>query len=255
LQQRIAQILSAYDDLIENNTRRIKILKEIAKAVFDEASRRSSNGWRTIPIREVYNGFFDGPHATPKPSSEGPVFLGIKNVTELGELDLSGTRHIAEDDFSEWTRRVLPQFGDIVFSYEATLHRYAIINRGFRGCLGRRLALIRPNKLKIDPFVLLRCLLSENWRCEVQSKVISGATVDRIPLIGFPNFMIRIPNQELQRRIGPTIRACEELAENCRRHNDVLRTTRDLLLPKLISGEIPVEAAEETAAELIEQTA
>lgn len=39
------------------------------------------------------------------------------------------------------------------------------------------------------------------------------------------------------------------------KRNSNLRTTRDLLLPKLISGEIPVEAADETAAELMEATA
>jgi type I restriction enzyme S subunit len=40
-------------------------------------------------------------------------------------------------------RRVLPRPGDIVFTYEATLNRYAIIPEGFRARLGRRLALIR----------------------------------------------------------------------------------------------------------------
>ena len=253
VQKRIAAVLSAYDDLIENNTRRIKTVKEIAATVFTSAASQSPEDWDTLPIHKVYSGFFDGPHATPKPSDEGPVFLGIKNVTESGELDLTDIRHIAEDDFQQWTRRVVPEFGDIVFSYEATLYRYAIINRGFRGCLGRRLALIRPNQEKIDAYILLRCLLSDEFRREVQSKVISGATVDRIPLVTFPNFMIRVPNRKLQERIGPTIRACEELAENCRRRNDLLRTTRDLLLPKLISGQVSVEAVEDEAAAIAEE--
>jgi type I restriction enzyme S subunit len=255
VQRRIASILSGYDDLIGNNSRRIRILKEIAKTTFDGALHSHPGNWSLVPIREVYEGLFDGPHATPKPSTDGPIFLGIKNVTEQGELDLGEIRHIAEDDFARWTRRVLPQFGDIVFSYEATLNRYAIINRGFRGCLGRRLALIRPNRERIDPFMLLRCLLSADWRREVQSKVISGATVDRIPLIAFPSFSIRVPNQGLQGKIAPLIRSCEELAENCRLRNDVLRTTRDLLLSNLISGEIPVEAVDESAAELMEEIA
>jgi type I restriction enzyme, S subunit len=252
LQRRIASVLSAYDDLIENNTRRIRTLKEIAKTIFSGASKSHPEAWSVLPIGEVYEGLFDGPHATPKPSASGPIFLGIKNVTEHGELDLTDIRHIAEDDFPQWTRRVLPQSGDIVFTYEATLNRYAVINRDLRGCLGRRLALIRPDQNRIDAYLLLRCLLSDEWRKEVQSKIIAGATVDRIPLVTFPTFLIRVPNPELQARIGPPIRACEELAENCRRRNDLLRNTRDLLLPKLISGEIPVEAAGEAAAELMD---
>ncbi len=248
VQRSIASILSAYDDLIENNTRRISVLKNMAKTIFQGAA---ADSWSVVPVSELYEELFDGPHATPKPSTTGPIYLGIKNVTERGELDLTDIRHIAEEDFSQWTRRVVPRPGDIVFTYEATLNRYGIINRDFRGCLGRRMALIRPDERQIDPYLFLHCLLSDQWRNEVRSKIISGATVDRIPLTTFPTFHIRVPNADLRARIGPVIRACEELAENCRRRNDVLRTTRDLLLPKLISGEIPVEAAEEA----MEQTA
>jgi type I restriction enzyme S subunit len=108
------------------------------------------------------------------------------------------------------------------------------------------MALIRPDEKRIDPYLFLHCLLSDQWRDEVRSKTISGATVDRIPLTTFPTFQVRVPGPDIRARIGPPIRACEELAENCRRRNDLLRTTRDLLLPKLVSGEIPIEAAELT---------
>jgi hypothetical protein len=106
--------------------------------------------WTTVPIATLYTGLYDGPHATPKPSIEGPIFLGIPNMREDGGLDLSDIRHIAEEDYPTWTRRVVPQEGDIVFSYEASLHRYAIIPRGFRGCLGRRMALVRPKHSKVN---------------------------------------------------------------------------------------------------------
>jgi type I restriction enzyme S subunit len=241
LQQRIASILSAYDDLIENNTRRIRVLKNMAQTMFQGLDRDS---WTVVPIRDLYKDLFDGPHATPKPSTTGPIYLGIKNVTERGELDLTEIRHIAEEDFLQWTRRVTPRRGDIVFTYEATLHRYGIINSDFRGCLGRRMALIRPDEGQIDPYLFLHCLLSDRWRDEVRSNTISGATVDRIPLTTFPTFKVRVPSADVRASIGPPIRACEELAENCRRRNSILRATRDLLLPKLISGEIPVSAAE-----------
>jgi type I restriction enzyme S subunit len=82
--------------------------------------------WQTVPIKALYEGLYDGPHATPKPSESGPVFLGIKNLTEDGHLDLTEIRHIAEDDYPAWTRRVEPCPGDLVFTYEATLNRYAL---------------------------------------------------------------------------------------------------------------------------------
>ena len=86
--------------------------------------------WDRCPIGDVALGIYDGPHATPSPSHDGPVFLGIGNLREGGGLDLSDIRHIAADDFPTWTRRVAPRPLDIVFSYEATLNRYAIIPRG-----------------------------------------------------------------------------------------------------------------------------
>ena len=80
-------------------------------------------------------GIYDGPHATPPEAESGPVFLGIKNVTAGGRLDLSDIRHVSEQDFPKWTLRVTPRENDVVFSYEATLHRYALIPEGFNGCL------------------------------------------------------------------------------------------------------------------------
>ena len=80
--------------------------------------------------------FHDGPHATPPAADSGPVYLGIKNLTEAGALDLSTVRHIATEDFPRWTKRATPQPGDLVFSYEATLHRYALIPEGFEGAWG-----------------------------------------------------------------------------------------------------------------------
>jgi type I restriction enzyme S subunit len=170
--------------------------------------------WTSKPIRELYEGLYDGPHATPKPASAGPVFLGIKNITEDGKLDLTNIRHIAEEDFEAWTRRVVPQAGDIVFVYEATLNRYAIIPPGFRGCLGRRLALVRPDRSKVDGRFLFYYFFTDEWRRVIAENTLLGATVDRIPLTNFPMFTVRVPPLSEQRRIANVLAAYDELIEN-----------------------------------------
>src|SRR5690242_14973040 len=81
---------------------------------------------------------FDGPHATPPKTNNGPIFLGISNLVR-GRLDLSNTEHLSEEDYLRWTRRVEPQPGDIVFSYETRLGEAAAIPPGLRCCLGRRM--------------------------------------------------------------------------------------------------------------------
>jgi type I restriction enzyme S subunit len=180
--------------------------------------------WKTLSIKELYDGLYDGPHATPKTSDSGPVFLGIKNVTDDGCLDLTEIRHIAEEDYASWTRRVEPRANDLVFTYEATLNRYALIPPGFRGCLGRRMALIRTNSLKVDVRFLLYYFFTEEWRAVIQRNMLSGATVDRIPLTTFPDFPVRVPPLPVQQRIAGILSAYDELIENSQRRIKILES-------------------------------
>ncbi len=180
--------------------------------------------WKTLPIKELYDGLYDGPHATPRPTDSGPVFLGIKNVTDDGCLDLSEIRHIAEEDYASWTRRVEPRTNDLVFTYEATLNRYAVIPPGFRGCLGRRMALIRTNPLKVDVRFLLYYFFTDEWRAVIRRNMLTGATVDRIPLTTFPDFPVRVPPLSIQQRIAGILSAYDELIENSQRRIRILES-------------------------------
>jgi type I restriction enzyme, S subunit len=166
--------------------------------------------------------FYDGPHATPPPAEDGPIFLGIKNMTEDGHLDLSEVRHISESDYVTWTRRVEPRPGDLVFTYEASLNRYAILPAGFRGCLGRRVALLRPDPRVADTKYVLYAFIGPEWRRTVQARLNIGATVDRLPLGDFPNFPIRLPPLHIQRKIASALSAYDDLIENNRRRVELL---------------------------------
>lgn len=168
----------------------------------------------SLPISDFAEGIFDGPHATQAESVEGPIFLGIKNITPEGRLNLAEIRHISETEFPRWTKRVEPSVGDIVFSYEATLHRYAVIPEGFRGCLGRRLGLVRLDRTKADPRFVHYYFLSELWRRVAESWVISGATVDRLPIKDFPKFAVSFPPLSAQKRIASILSAYDDLIEN-----------------------------------------
>jgi type I restriction enzyme S subunit len=184
---------------------------------------------RRVAIQTLYQGLYDGPHATPKPSEDGPVFLGIGNITEDGKLDLKDVRHIAEEDYPTWTKRVTPQPGDIVFTYEATLNRYAIVPEGFRGCLGRRTALIRPNAAAVNPRFLFFYFFSEDWRKTIGQNVLSGATVDRIPLTRLPTFPVTLPARAAQDRIASILSAYDDLIENNTRRIKILEEMAQML--------------------------
>ncbi|MGS2777812.1 restriction endonuclease subunit S [Robertmurraya sp. GLU-23] len=161
-----------------------------------------NNNWKRMSIDEVILDLFDGPHATPKPANEGPVFLGIKNITDDGMIDLTDVRHISLEDYPKWTKRVTPQKGDIVFTYEATLNRYAIIPEDLICCLGRRVALIRPNTSVIYTKFLFYYFFSRDWRETIEKNLLMGSTVDRIPLSNFKDFKISVPSYPVQKRIA-----------------------------------------------------
>jgi type I restriction enzyme S subunit len=252
VQDAIVEVLSAYDNLIENNRRRIALLEEAARMLYREwfvhfrfpdhehvkIIDRLPEGWTITGVKEAYDGLFDGPHATPTPSDEGPVFLGIQNIRETGGLDLFSIRHVSEADFPRWTRRVTPRDGDIVFSYEATLNRYALIPRGLRCCLGRRMALIRP-KEEYRVFLFLH-MFSDDWRRVIAGRILNGATVDRIPLTSFPSFPILLPARKAAAAFGETVEPQFKLIETLVEQNQKLIQARDLLLPRLMNGVIAV---------------
>ena len=180
--------------------------------------------WPTISIGEVCDGIFDGPHATPAKIDSGAVFLGIWNI-ENGRIDLSTTEHISEADWPRWTRRVEPTEGDLVFSYETKLGCGALIPAGLRCCLGRRMALARPNRRKVDPRFLLYTFLAPEFQESIRNYTISGSTVDRIPLLEFPKFPIRLPPLPEQRAIARVLGALDDKIELNRRMN---RTLEDM---------------------------
>lgn len=190
--------------------------------------------FRSIPIGELCQGIYDGPHATPAPSDSGAIFLGISNFVN-GKLNLSPSniRYISEEDYPKWTKRVTPKAHDIVFSYEATLNLYAIIPDGFRGCLGRRMALMRPDEGVVDYRFLYYYMFSPAWREEVERYKVNGSTVDRIPLVSFPSFRVDLPNMRTQKAIADILFAIDQKIDSNSRVNDNLQQQAAALFSSL----------------------
>lgn len=144
---------------------------------------------------------FDGPHATPTKTNEGPFYLSISSL-ENGRLDLSKSARLSEEDCKKWTKRVTPQMGDVLFSYETRLGEAALMPSGIRACLGRRMGLLRPRPNKVIPEYLLYTYLSPAFQQIIVANTITGATVDRIALNEMPDFPVRIPDLEEQKKVA-----------------------------------------------------
>ena len=168
---------------------------------------------------------YDGPHATPKKIDQGPIYLGINAVTEDCRIDPNGLAFLSEEDYKVWTKRVTPQHKDIVFSYEATLGRYAIIPENFYGCLGRRLGIVRVVDSKVNYEWLFYYFQSPQWKSFIKNHTIKGSTVDRISVEEMPNYEIPAIDINKQNRIALVLSTLDKRIENLRAQNRVLEQT------------------------------
>lgn len=160
----------------------------------------SSNLTSTYSLGDVAD-VYDGPHATPKKLEQGDaIFLSISSL-EQGRLNLEQSSYISEEDYIKWTRRVTPQPGDVVFSYETKIGEASIIPEGLHCCLGRRMGLLRAKKNKVIPDFLLYAYLSPAFQEVIREKTIHGSTTDRLSIKEMPSFKIQIPDVRKQNEI------------------------------------------------------
>lgn len=282
-QRTIARILGALDDKIEINRAMSATLEGTARALFkswfvdfDPVAAKAANrqpfgmnaetaalfpakfvdselgpvprGWRIGSVESVVEGVFDGPHATPPDATEGPVFLGIRNLTGT-QIDLTETRHISEADWPRWTRRVTPRAGDIVFTYEATIGFFAIVPPDLRCCLGRRLALVRPKDTRTKHF-LFHSFVAEPFQDLLTSRTTAGSTVDRTPLLEFPKYQIVWPDERILLRFESAAAPIWASIHQYNKENRILAVLRDALLPRLLSGELSLPCAADVAEKM-----
>ena len=175
---------------------------------------------------------FDGPHATPLRREEGPYFLNISSL-KSGRLDLAESDHVSLEDFAKWTRRVTPRENDLLFSYETRLGEAALMPAGVEACLGRRMALLRPDLGLVHPRFLLYFYLSPTFQRTIQKHTIHGATVPRIGLATMADWEVSIPRLPQQRAIAEVLGALDDkIAAN----DVVVRTQSELMDAWFLAG-------------------
>ena len=178
--------------------------------------------WETCTLEDACE-IFDGPHATPEKQDSGPHFLSISSL-QNGHLDLSESAFISEEDYSEWTRRVVPRHEDIVFSYETRLGQAAMIPNGLRCCLGRRMGLLRSKDRSFaDPNFLLHYYLGDPFQKVIKNNTVFGTTVDRIPLQKMGGFEIALPPLPEQKRIASVLTSVDEAIETTQKQINKLQ--------------------------------
>lgn len=244
-QQKIAAILSAYDDLIENSNRRIKLLEEMAQRIYRE--------W-FVEFR------YPGHEGTPLVDSElGPIpeewsvspLFNVATVTfgfpfksdlfnDAAGLPIIRIRDIPDGESATLTTELAgPTYrvgdGDILVGMDGEFH----MGRWSAGdaWLNQRVARFRVISNVMSRYALYLALEKPitDW-----NRSIVGTTVAHLGKRHLELVRLLAPPPALAMRTGELLDPLFDLEINLRKATRLLRATRDLLLPRLISGEVDV---------------
>ena len=251
-QRKIAAVLSAYDDLIENNTRRIKILEDMAQTLYQEwfvhfrfpghenvpmvesPLGPVPQGWKVVRASEVIfiNPKTSVPRDTIKPFV--PMKSATENsvlITEIGEKTGNSGAKFKNDD--TLFARITPCLENGRTGFVQFLPHDDAVAFG-----STEFIVLRSKTL--NPYFVYLLAQTRDFR-ENAIKSMTGATGrQRVVNQCFDDYFFPNPNQDILDQFELTIASFFRKIQNLSEKNANLRQTRDLLLPKLIFGKIDV---------------
>ena len=256
-QQRIASILSAYDDLIENNTRRIAILEEMARRLYEkwfvhfrfpgheevefEETERGAvpAGWAWVDLSEMYRTSAGGTPSRKRPEFfEGEVrWVKSKELRDAPIFDTE--ERITEAGLRGSSAKLFPRNSVLIAMYGATIGQLGVLQAD--ASTNQAICALLPSE---GPHAWCYAYLSLLARRSELIDLRAGAAqqnVSQAIIKQFPLLRADAPtHQAFEQAVEPTL----NLAFILHKKNANLRAQRDLLLPKLVSGEIDVSEAE-----------
>lgn len=255
-QRKIAGILSAYDDLIENNLRRIKILEEMAQSLYREwfvlfrfpghesaAFRDSSlgkipTGWRISDLGSVTTKIGSG--ATPRGGKDSYKAEGMTLIRSMNIYDYSFEfENLAFIDPQQAGQldNVSVEARDVLLNITgASVCRCAMVpSHLLPARVNQHVAIIRADRRLVDPCFLLDSINSEENKRKLFGLAQGGATREALTKEAICRFPILQPPSDLIFRYGRIVGVIHTRREGLQRKIQTLRETRNLLLPKLLA--------------------
>ena len=251
-QQRvIASILSAYDDLIENNRRRIQLLEQTARLLYKEwfvhlrfpghehvpIINGVPEGWRKKPLYELVATQY-GFTETATDESIGPRFLRGTDINKTSYIDWSTVSYCPGDkcDFKKYALQV----GDIVVIRMADPGKVAIVETEEKAVFASYLVRL-TQKTGVDiPSLYLFFVLSDDSYQGFISGASGGATRKSASAKLLVDFNIFVPSPKLMVLFVEQVHPLRQQIQKLLQHNSSLRWARDLLLPRLMNGKVSI---------------
>jgi type I restriction enzyme S subunit len=224
-QRKIASILSAYDDLIENNLKRIKLLEEKAFASYKLIVQNEK--LEEFTIEELANVVMGQSPTSDTYTNEKednlPFHQGVSNFSNYfveHKIFCKAPIKIAEE-------------GDILFSVRAPVGRINFTSDKI--CIGRGLCAFRSKNGFQNYFYHQ---LKEFFFAE--DVIGNGAIFNAVTKVELMKVKLKTPSEKIQQEFELEAQQMFNLILNLTKQNTKLREARDILLPKLMNGQIEV---------------
>jgi type I restriction enzyme S subunit len=203
----------------------------------------------TLKLNDVCEAIVDCEHKTAPVQDQGIPSIRTANIKN-GRLDLESANKVSEATYKAWTKRLIPQPGDIILAREAPVGEVGIVPDDVRVCLGQRTVLIRPDKSIFYPRYLLYFLLTPAMRHKLERKA-GGSTVSHLNMSDIRGLDIpEPPPLPVQQRIADVLGALDDKIEVNRRINRVLEQMAQALFRHWFVDFGPFQGGEFVESEL-----
>jgi type I restriction enzyme S subunit len=246
VQQKIASILSAYDDLIENNNKRIKILEQTAQSIYREwFVKKKDNDWKEVVVNEIAN-VYRGKSYKGSELSEtvGVPFITIKCINRGGGFRFDGLKLF--NGQAKESNTLKP--GDIVIAVTDMTQERMIVARP------ARIPKLKESGTFVFSMDLVKVLAKDDSYQnflygffmysgfgDLVKNYANGVNVLHLSQEHVANAKLFLPDKKTIERYDQIVSPLYKEMDNLQLKNEILVKTKNLLLPKLISGELDVE--------------
>lgn len=237
-QRRIADVLSAYDDLIENNRKQIKLLEEAAQRLYKEwfvdlrfpghehirIVDGVPEGWKKEPLSAIADVTMG---QSPKSEFYNHIGEGLPFHQGVGTY---GTRFVKNETYTTSYTRIA-EAGSILFSVRAPVGRLNLTEN--RIAIGRGIAALN-HKSRFQSFLFY--MLKERFFKD--NLVGNGSIFASISKDELLKQQFMIPLKDIMEQYDEAARNIDDKISGASKQIELLIYARDCLLPKLMSGEV-----------------
>ena len=204
--------------VLDNYTKSIKELKE--KINKELVARKKQYSWyrdyllkfenkiKIVKLGDIVK-VYDGTHQTPNYKTDGIPFISVENINNIYNTE----KYISEEDY-EKNYKIKPKIDDIFMTRIGTIGKCAIVTEDIPLAYYVSLALLRPDKNKIDSGYLKYIIESEIGRKELNKRILFTAVPIKINKGDIDKIEIPLPPLEVQKRIVEVLDNFEKICND-----------------------------------------